>query len=169
MHAHTTVPTLIDSGPTNEPDRELDANVPSPTEHEPLRLPVSMPVSEARDALVAAGEAIALVTDRGDDVGVVTAAELAGHESRSTTVIGDVMGCEVVRIDPSTDVRWTLRTYREAAWSSVIRRRPGEAPTPFDAPRDAAVGPGHVRAVEWIVGHQDAGTLCSSAVTAEVP
>ena len=87
-----------------------------------------MPVSEAQAALAAAGEVIALVTNRGVDVGVVTAEDLVGTASTPTTVVGDVMGCEVVRIDPSTDLRWTLRTYRDAAWSSAIRRRPGERP-----------------------------------------
>ena len=76
MQAHSTAPNLIDSGPTDEPDRDSDATAPSPTEPELLRLPVSMPVSEARAALVAAGEVIALVTNRGDDVGVVTAEDL---------------------------------------------------------------------------------------------
>jgi hypothetical protein len=87
-----------------------------------------MPVSEARAALAAAGEVIALVTSRGDDVGVVTAEDLVDNAPTSTTAIGDVMCYEVVRIDPSTDLRWTLRTYREAAWSSAIRRRPGKWP-----------------------------------------
>ena len=48
MHAHDTAQNLIDSGPTDEPDRDRHANGPSSTEHELLRLPVSMPVSQAR-------------------------------------------------------------------------------------------------------------------------
>ena len=128
MQAHSTVLNLIDSGTTGEPDRDPAANGPPSAEHELLRLPVSMPVSEARAALAAAGEVIALVTNRGVDVGVVTVEDLVVPRSTPTRVIGDVMGCEVVRIDPNTDLRWTLRTYREAAWSSAIRRRPGELP-----------------------------------------
>ena len=81
-----------------------------------------MPVSDARAALADAGQVVALVTNRGDDVGVVIAEDLVADESAS---VGDVMGREIVRIDPGTGLRRTLRTYREAAWSSAIRRRPG--------------------------------------------
>ena len=128
MHAYSTAPNLIDSCTTDEPDRDPAANGPPSSDHELLRLPVSMPVSDARVAFAAAGEVIALVTNRGVDVGVVTAEELVVPRSTPTRVVGDVMGCEVVRIDPNTDLRWTLRTYREAAWSSAIRRRPGDLP-----------------------------------------
>ena len=95
----------------------------------PLRLPISTPVSEARVALTSTGQAIAIVTNAGVDVGVVTAEELAADGSMPTVAIGDVMGREVVRIDPRTDLRWTLRTYRKAAWASAIRRRPGQPQT----------------------------------------
>jgi len=128
MQAHTTALNLIDHRPPDEPGRECEATAPSPTEPGLLRLPVSMQVSKARAALDAAGQVIALVTNRGVDVGVVTAEDLADTGSTPTRVIGDVMGCEVVRIDPSTDLRWTLRTYREAAWTSAIRRRDGDLP-----------------------------------------
>ena len=87
-----------------------------------------MPLSEARAALVSAGEAIALVTNQGVDVGIVTAEDLVTDGTSRATLIGDVMGREVVNIDPSTDLRRTVRAYREAAWSSAIRRRPGGFP-----------------------------------------
>ena len=128
MPVHSGASNLIGSGRLEEPHCSRDDPGTSRTERAPMHLPVSMPVSEARAALLAAGEVIALVTNRGVDVGVVTAEDLADTGSTPTRVIGDVMGCEVVRIDPSTDLRWTLRTYREAAWTSAIRRRPGELP-----------------------------------------
>ena len=90
----------------------------------PLRLRASTSVPDARDQLARAGEVIALVTHRGADVGVVTAQDLAPGSS-GATAIGDVMGHEVVCIDPTTDLQETLRTYTQAAWASAIRRRPG--------------------------------------------
>ena len=90
----------------------------------PLRIRASTSVPDARDQLARAGEVIALVTHRGEDVGIVTVQDLAPGSSEATT-IADVMGHEVVCIDPRTDLQETLRTYTQAAWSSAIRRRPG--------------------------------------------
>jgi Mg/Co/Ni transporter MgtE len=92
-----------------------------------------MPVSQARAALIGAGEVIALVSNRGVDVGVVTSDDLVPSGSTPAMSVGDVMGREVVNIDPRTDLRRTLRTYREAAWSSAIRRRPRELPARLTA------------------------------------
>ena len=94
----------------------------------PLRFQTCTPVSEARDALSSAGEVIALVTSRGADVGVVTADDLAVDRSVGAVSVGDVMVREIVHIAPTTDLHQTLRTYRDAAWSSAIRRRPAEPP-----------------------------------------
>jgi len=94
----------------------------------PLRLPICLPVREARAALESAGEVLAMVTNRGVEVGVVTAEDLALDRSIGGVRVGDVMGREIVRIDPTSDLHETLRTYREAAWSSAIRRRPAELP-----------------------------------------
>jgi hypothetical protein len=71
---------------------------------------------------------IALVTSRGVDIGVVTAGDLAPCRSIGDGVVGDVMAREIVNIAPTTDLHQTLRTYREAAWSSAIRRRPAAWP-----------------------------------------
>ena len=106
-------------------------DVPLSTGRSPLHLPISMPVPEARAALAQAGEVIAMVASRGVDVGVVTTDDLAVDEATWSTRIGDVMSHEVVRIDPGADLRATLRTYRDAAWSSAIRRRPGSLPPGF--------------------------------------
>jgi CBS domain-containing protein len=128
MLANRALPDVIESCRAHEPvpGREVDA--PSSTEWAPLRLPIGMPVSMARAALVDEGEVIALVSDRGVDVGVVTAQDLVPHGSTPTASIGDVMGREIVNIDPTTDLRRTLRAYREAGWYSAIRRRPRELP-----------------------------------------
>jgi CBS domain-containing protein len=90
----------------------------------PLRVTTRTPVTDAREALDRSGELLALVTHRGVDVGIVTAQELAPGATGADTV-GDVMGHEVVFIDPTSDLQTTLRTYTRAAWSSAIRRRPG--------------------------------------------
>ena len=112
--------TLIepDGGPGNE-----DGGASSAAQA-PLRVAACMPVPQAREVLDRTAEVIALVTHRGVDVGVVTAQELAPSPTDARTV-GDVMGLEVVSLDPKTDLKWTLRAYRQAAWSSAIRRRPG--------------------------------------------
>jgi hypothetical protein len=94
----------------------------------PLRLPVCMPVSEARAALASAGEVIALVTSRGVDIGVVTAEDLAPGRSVRDPAVGDVMEREIVSIAPTEDLHATLRAYRKAAWTSAIRRRPAALP-----------------------------------------
>jgi hypothetical protein len=93
-----------------------------------LRLPITMSVADARAALRQAGEGIAIVTSRAADVGVVTADDLDAEGLAPAASIADVMGREVVRIDPHADLHGTLRAYREAAWSSAIRRRPGAPP-----------------------------------------
>ena len=124
MHANNGAPNVIESDRPVRPAPGLEIHGTS-TEHAPLRLPVTTRVTEAREALYAAGEEIALVTELGVDVGVVTTDDLVSHGSQRATVIGDVMNREVVCISPSTDLTSTVRAYIEAAWSSAIRRRPG--------------------------------------------
>ena len=135
MHSSEGGQSLIVSHLTDEQVRFEDPDGPAWTPRAPLHLPICLPVSDARAALAGADEAVALVTNRGVDVGVVTAEDLVHVPARA--LIRDVMAREVVCIDPSTDVRRTLRTYREAAWSSGIRRRPGRprarsTPAPHD-------------------------------------
>jgi hypothetical protein len=105
----------------------------------PMRVPVSMPVPDARAALSRAGEVIALVTNRGVEIGVVTAGELEADRCGPTGSIADLMTREIVRTEPTRDLTRTLRAYREAAWSSAIRRGPGaraDEPGPWsDSPR----------------------------------
>jgi predicted transcriptional regulator len=67
-----------------------------------------------------------VVMDGDRPVGVITAAGLRG---RGQTILADaevqdVMDFEVVHVNPSFDVEDTMRTYRDAAWHSVRRRRP---------------------------------------------
>jgi hypothetical protein len=57
---------------------------------------------------------------------LITAIALRGrrHAIPTAAQVQDVMDFEVVHVDPSFDVEDTLRTYRDAAWDSVRRRRP---------------------------------------------
>lgn len=87
----------------------------------------STSVSEARAWMEKSGQRATVVMDGDRPVGVITAIALRGrgHRAMSTdAAVQDVMDCEVVHVDPSFDVEDTLRTYRDAAWHSVLRRRP---------------------------------------------
>ena len=95
------------------------------TETQVLRFTVTTALAEAREAIERSGEAMALVTNLGADVGVVTVGDLARGARAGATTIGEVMRRELVSIDPATDLRHTLRAYSDAAWVSAIRRRPG--------------------------------------------
>lgn len=89
---------------------------------------VDATVRDARDVMRRTGQRILLVTSASLPVGVVTKRELWGPDGiapSSEARVGDVLHLEVIRIEPSTDVRRTLRRYEDAAWASLFRRRPG--------------------------------------------
>ena len=127
MHANNGNPSAIEGGRT-----EGSAS----TERVPVRLPDSMSVSEARVVLRGAGEAMALVTHRGADLGVVTVEDLASgggsagqHRSptscavRSCTsgragprqTVQDLQGGCVVLRDPPSPWRNAVTVHR-ATW-----------------------------------------------------
>ena len=88
---------------------------------------VDATVQEGQDLMRRTGQRILLVTSGSLPVGVVTKSELwsAGAGPASEGRIGDVLRLELVRIAPWTDVEGTLLRYRDAAWASLFRRRPG--------------------------------------------
>jgi hypothetical protein len=127
MQTNRRAPSTIERRQAEDPVHSCEGPGRSSTDRAPLRLPVCTPTPDAHAALLRAGQDIAFVTKRGVDVGVVTTEDLASDGSGRAMSIGDVMNRELVRISPSTDLTRTLRTYTDAAWSSAIRRRPGEA------------------------------------------
>jgi len=114
-------------------DRRVEASGPGPEgraspsrQRPPLFVPASLPASEALALLVGSMDVIALVTHHGREVGVVTAEDLtAAHGTTDELTVGDVMGREIVHIDPRADLNQSLRIYTDAGWSSAIRRHPG--------------------------------------------
>jgi CBS domain-containing protein len=87
----------------------------------------STSVREALSAMERSGLRTMVVVDGGRPVGVITATALHGSADRTMSIdaeVQDVMDFEVVHVDPSFDVEDTLRTFRDAAWHSVRRRRP---------------------------------------------
>ena len=78
------------------------------------------------------GQRATVVMDGDRPVGVITTTALRGrgHTISTDAEVQDVMDFEVVRVNPSLDVEDTLRTYRDAAWHSVRRRRPFAQHTP---------------------------------------
>jgi CBS domain-containing protein len=87
----------------------------------------STSVSEALAWMEGMGQRATVVMDGGRPVGVITATALHGGADGTMSTaaeVQDVMDFEVVHVDPSFDVEDTLRTYRDAAWHSVKRRRP---------------------------------------------
>lgn len=84
-------------------------------------------VADAGFELLAGRTNAAVVYRDGRPAGVVTVDDLAGHGGRvplPDALVGDVMSLECVRVSPGAGVDDTLRTYREAAWLSLRRRRP---------------------------------------------
>ena len=87
-------------------------------------------VEEARRVLAADDGAGLVVFDQTTAVGVVTRRALEGASGpppRPGARLEDMMDGEVVELAPGADVATTLRKYREAAWRSLRRRRPGSA------------------------------------------
>jgi CBS domain-containing protein len=93
-------------------------------------------VADAQRALAASRALAAVVLRDHRPVGVVSAAALrdsaAAH--RPDADVADVMDYEVVRLTPTAGERSTLQAFTEAAWKSLLRRRPHGANT--DVPPD---------------------------------
>ena len=86
----------------------------------------STSVSDALARMERMRQRATVVMDGDRPVGVITAIALRGrgHTIPTAAEVQEVMDLEVVHVDPSFDVEETLRTYRDAAWNSVKRRRP---------------------------------------------
>jgi CBS domain-containing protein len=110
--------------PFMDPDPTYAARRPRP---DLVELPPRTPVRVARAVLAAGGVEAAVVLDRGQPVGVITAAALAGRGGTppaADTPIGDIMDLELVAIEPDAGEHDTLVAYQGAAWRSLLRRHP---------------------------------------------
>lgn len=100
------------------------------TEVRPERTPIvelttNTTVADARSAMDDVGASLALATDHGSVVGLITRADVDQALADDDEPIGDVMTTELVHIDPATGDLQTLDVYRHAAWASLRRRAPG--------------------------------------------
>ena len=87
----------------------------------------SSTVAEATLELLRRREPAAVVLEDGRPVGVITLVALCGQYGRTPAPqapLADVMAFECVALDPAAGVTETLRTYTQAAWDSLRRRRP---------------------------------------------
>ena len=90
----------------------------------PLVLPSSTSILAARARMLEAGQALALVTHRGHEVGVISVEELDGGAEDDGEPVNDILCRELVHVDPWAEGRRTVVAYREASWASLRRRRP---------------------------------------------
>jgi hypothetical protein len=86
---------------------------------------------EARELVRETGQSVLVVTSGTEAVGIITAPELwaGGVGPRAETTLGEILAWELVKMRPDADVDQTLRRYRDAAWASLFRRRPGRRST----------------------------------------
>jgi hypothetical protein len=96
-------------------------------------------VATARALLTGAGAPAAVVLDRDEPVGVVTAAALGDGLASGTgrEVVADVMDYDVVHVAPAAGGRTTVLAFRQAAWRSLLRRHPArlrQGPSPGGEP-----------------------------------
>lgn len=85
-------------------------------------------VGEARGLLRETGQDVLVVTSDSRPVGIITKAELWAlgvHAPRDDSLVEDLLRWELVESQADLDVERTLRRYRDAAWASLFRRRPG--------------------------------------------
>ncbi|HLM63097.1 MAG TPA: pyridoxamine 5'-phosphate oxidase family protein [Acidimicrobiales bacterium] len=84
------------------------------------------PVPEAAASLAAAGGRAIVVSLHGIPVGVLTAEALAEDAATAPgATVEEVMDIELVKVGPHDDEITTLHAFTEAAWLSLLRRRPG--------------------------------------------
>jgi hypothetical protein len=93
------------------------------------RLPLVLSVGAARERLLAANSALALVTDRDRPIGVVSLDQIDAAVDEADP-LASVIDTEVVTIDPESTDLATLGIYRDAAWQSLRRRAPGRSSSP---------------------------------------
>jgi hypothetical protein len=95
-----------------------------------LRVPVcpltlASTIAEAAARLRVTGELTAVVTRRGEPVGLVGAEAIrdAIRTGRSEASLASVMDRIVVRVDPNDDAWGTLQRFTNAAWDWMLSRR----------------------------------------------
>jgi hypothetical protein len=82
-------------------------------------------VRAARDLVRETGQGVLVVTRASQAVGIITKAELWGPGVGVYALVREILNWELVAIRPDADVDHTLGRYRDAAWASLFRRRPG--------------------------------------------
>jgi predicted transcriptional regulator len=101
-------------------------------------------IAEAAARMRATGESTAVVTRRGEPIGLVGADVVldAVRTGRSEAPLASVMDRVIVRVDVNADVRETLHRFTDAGWDWLTSRRPSRAgcrDSPAD--RDRVGGP----------------------------
>ena len=92
-----------------------------------IRITLTSTVEEALQALAMTDQAGVVVWDRAAPVGVVTLDDVSDVGDRRPppeALVEDVMSHECVSIDPAADEPETHHLYVDAAWTSLLRRRP---------------------------------------------
>jgi hypothetical protein len=92
-----------------------------------MRITPQSSAAEALRWMEATGSDAAVVIDERGPVGVVTRDAIAGADGPLVSpdaAVVDVMDYEVVRLDPGTGTRGTLKAYTRAGWRSAMARRP---------------------------------------------
>jgi CBS domain-containing protein len=99
-----------------------------------LRVPVcsltpDSTIAEAAAQLRATGARNAVVTRRGEPVGLVGADAVldAVRTGRSEAPLASLIDRIVVHVDPNEDARWTLQRFTDAAWDWLLWRRGARA------------------------------------------
>ena len=89
----------------------------------PLVLRQDMTVRQARDALARSDQRCALVDGVSGPCGVVSDEHLSARPDHE--LVASNLEFEVVRVPFDAGERATVRIYEQAAWASLLRRRPG--------------------------------------------
>ena len=86
------------------------------------RITLSSTVDDVRQVLASTGGDAIVVWERSAPVGVITLEDVSAVGAEA--LVSDVMSHECVSIDPAADEPETHHVYVDAAWTSLIRRRP---------------------------------------------
>ena len=86
------------------------------------QITLSSTVGDVHQVLASTGEDAVVVWERDVPIGVITVADASGVGAGA--LVSDVMSHECVSIDPAADEPETHHLYVDAAWTSLLRRRP---------------------------------------------
>ena len=86
------------------------------------QITLSSTVADVLRVLASTGQAAVVVWERSAPVGVVSLEDVSSVGAGA--LVSDVMSHECISIDPAADEPETHHRYVEAAWASLIRRRP---------------------------------------------